>query len=70
MEDLRAVLVGLLVQRPVEARASRCKGPRRDIILEELLVHDVHNGRREGLDVLGPCDERFDIICITETQAC
>jgi hypothetical protein len=68
VEDLGTVLVRLLVYRALEARAPGRKGPRCDIIPEELLVHDVHDSGDECLDILGPGGQCFYVICITASD--
>lgn len=62
MHDLRAILARELVKWPFKARASRLKGSRRDVILQQLAVDDIHDRWYQRLDILGSADEGFDVI--------
>ena len=61
MQNLRAVLVGNLIERAFERGASCGEGSSGDVVLEELLVDDVDNGGDEGLDVFRTSDESFNV---------
>ena len=61
MQDLGAVLLGTLIDRAIEAGGAGSEGPGCDAVLQELLVHDVDDGRDESFDVLGACYQGFYI---------
>lgn len=44
------------------ARAPRLKGPRRDVVLQQLVVDDVDDGRDQLLDVLGSPYQGLNVI--------
>ena len=56
MQNLRTILAGQLIQRAVEACASSLKCASGDIVLQELLVHNVDDSRNENLYVFGASD--------------
>lgn len=63
MQNLWAVLVGDLIQWALKRGAARGEGAGRNVVLQQLLLHDVDNGRDQRLDVLGARDESFDVAC-------
>lgn len=63
VQNLRAVLVGHLIERALERGAAGGKGTSGNVVLEELLVDDVDDGGDEGLDVFGAGDEGFNVSC-------
>lgn len=63
MEDLRALLIGLLVHGTLEAGRPRGEGAGGDVVLEELAVHNVDHGGNEGFHVFRPGYEGFDVSC-------
>jgi hypothetical protein len=63
VENLWTLLSWNIIQRAFKTRAPSLKSSGRDIILEELFVHDVDDGRDQGFDVLGVGNERVDIPC-------
>lgn len=61
MHDLGAVLVRELVQGTLETGAPCLERSGGDVILEQLLVHDIDDGRDQRLDVFGAGDESLDV---------
>lgn len=67
MQNLRAVLVGDIVERALE-RGTPCReGAGCDVVLEELLVDDVDDGGDQRLDVFRTGDEGFNVACNCST---
>lgn len=66
MQNLRAVLVGDLIEGAFEGCAPGGEGARGNVILEELFVDDVDDGGDERLDVFGVADEGFDITYVSK----
>jgi hypothetical protein len=54
----------LIIQRAFKAGASCLESSSRDIVLEELFIHDVDDGRDQGFDVLGVGNKSVHIPCI------
>lgn len=50
------------IYRALVACTPRLKGPRRDVVLQQLVVHDVDDGRDELLDVLGSPYQGLNVI--------
>jgi len=63
MENLWTLLIRNIIQRASKTRASCLECTCSDIVLQELFVHDVDDGRDQGFDVLGVGNERVDIPC-------
>lgn len=63
MENLWTLLIRNIIQRASKTRAPSLEGSSRDIILEELFVHNVDDRRNEGFDVFGVGNKSVDIPC-------
>ena len=61
MEDLRAVLIRLLIERAFETGTPRRECACSDIVRKQLLVDDIDNGRDERFYVFRTSNERIDI---------
>ncbi len=63
MEDLWTLLGWNIIQRAFKTRAPCLECTGSDIILEELFIHGVDDGRDQGLDVFGVGNKSVDIPC-------
>lgn len=61
MQNLRAVFIGDFIERTLERCASGGEGAGGDVVLEELFVDDIDDGRDESLDVFGVADEGINV---------
>lgn len=61
MDDLRAVLIGCGVHGALEAGAAGLEGASGNVILQQLFVDNVDDGRDQGLDVFVACLESLDV---------
>lgn len=63
MEDLWTLLGWNIIQRAFKARTSSLECTSSDIVLEELFIHDVDDGRDQGFDVFGVGNKSVHIPC-------
>ena len=63
MENLWTLLIRNIIQRASKTRASCLECTCSDIVLQELFVHDVDDGRDQGFDVLGVGNKSVHITC-------
>ena len=64
MQDLRRILREVGVDGALVGRRPRLKGACCDVVLQEFLVHNVDDCGDQGSDVLGSCDQRFNVSCM------
>lgn len=59
--NLRTIFINMLIDRSLITCAPCRKGTSCDVVLEQLLVHDVDYSGDELLDIFGAADQGFDI---------
>jgi hypothetical protein len=61
VQNLRAVLVGNVIERAFKGCTScgECAGG--NVVLEEFLVNNIYDGGDEGFDVFGVADEGVNV---------
>jgi len=63
MQNLRAVLIGNLIQRAFIGCTSNSEGLGGNVILQELFIDNVGDGRDESLYVLRVVDKSVNVAC-------
>jgi hypothetical protein len=63
VQNLWAVLIEDFIERTLVRCTSRGEGSGSNVILEELFVDDVDDGRDKSFDVFGVVDEGFNVTC-------